>query len=227
MPDMSIRRSDKKLSILREKIRGCRLPSYKQVLFCFLSNFEKLKSEDHIHNQSLKRSCANFVVDKVLHHYRKARIPTQYEHKMTEKIIDFHSTYCSLFKIKPEKRPESQKIKEFHSKLETTMPFWPRDVEKKMAESKKGKTLLKKEAIEEDLVFLKSMKTDRTAQYTTKDNAMAKLEKTRSGRQNKSSNKKQQGSEDTTVVVSQSSDSSEQESEGENTIVQRSHKRIV
>ena len=80
------------------------------------------------------------------------------------------------------------------------MPFWPRDVEKKMAESKKTKTLLEKEVIEEDLVFLKSMKTDQTAQYTTKENAMAKLEKTRSGWQNKS-NKKQQGSEDTTVVV--------------------------
>ena len=64
------------------------------------------------------------------------------------------------------------------------------------------------------------MKTDQSAQYTTKDNAMAKLEKTRSGWQDKSSNKKQQKSEDTTVVVNQSSDSSEQESKGENTIVQ-------
>ena len=89
-----------------------------------------------------------------------------------------------------------------------------------MAESKKSKTLLEKEAIEEDLVFLKSMKTDQTAQYTTKDNVMAKLEKQEVAGKINHQTKSSQGSEDTTVVVNQLSDSSEQESEGENTIVQ-------
>ena len=107
------------------------------------------------------------------------------------------------------------------------MPFWPRDVEKKMAESKKAKHYLKKSYWRRFSVLKKYEDWPNCSKDNHKDNAMAKLEKTRNGRQNKSSNKKQQGSEDTTVVVNQSSDSSEQESEGENIIVQRSHKRIV
>ena len=161
----TLRSSDNKLTVLDEtpgpddlKIRGSRLPSYKQVHFCYLSNLEILKENDESKQQSLERPCAKLVLKEVLYHYTKACIPTQeYEHKMEEKIINFHLEYCSLFQIKPGKRSESQKIKDFQAKLKLTMPFWPRIVEKMMIGNSKNKSQKEKEAIEEDILFLRSM----------------------------------------------------------------------
>ena len=65
LPNMStgtLRSSDNKLTVLREtpgpddvKIRGSRLPRYKQVLLCYLSNLEILKENDESKQQSLER----------------------------------------------------------------------------------------------------------------------------------------------------------------------------
>ena len=51
------------------------------------------------------------------------------------------------------------------------MPFWPRDDEKRK-ENEKGKSEKEVEAIDEDILFLRSMKTNRTAHYATKDKAI-------------------------------------------------------
>ena len=90
---MSTRNADSKLCILPEtpvpesvKICGLRLPTYKQVLFCFLTNLETLRNEDKTKNQKAMRSSANLVVAEVLGHYKKARVPVLYEKKMVEKI---------------------------------------------------------------------------------------------------------------------------------------------
>ena len=48
------------------------------------------------------------------------------------------------------------------------MPFWPRDDEKRK-ENEKGKSKKEVEAINEDILFLRSMKTNRIAHYATKD----------------------------------------------------------
>ena len=104
------------------------------------------------------RSCANLVVAKALAHNKK----------MAEKIIELHSLYRSLFKIISEKRNGHRKIEEFLEKLEQTMAFWPRDDEKRK-ENEKGKSKKEVEAIDEDILFSRSMKTNRIAHYATKD----------------------------------------------------------
>ena len=85
---MSTRNADSKLYILPEtpgpesvKICGSRLPIYKQVLFCFLTNLEKLRNEDKTKNQKAMRSSANLVVAEVLGHYEKACVPVLHEKK--------------------------------------------------------------------------------------------------------------------------------------------------
>ena len=107
---MSTRNSDSSLTILSEtpgpanmNISGSRLPSFKQVLFCFMASLEKLKNEDKLKNEKLMRSCANLVSKEVLNHYQKALIPILHENKIAEKIIKLHSDYKSLYKTKPEK----------------------------------------------------------------------------------------------------------------------------
>ena len=79
---MSTRSADSKLCILLEtpghesvKICGSQLPTYKQVLFCFLINLEKLRNEDKTKNQKAMRYSANLVVAEVLGHYKKASVP--------------------------------------------------------------------------------------------------------------------------------------------------------
>ena len=47
------------------------------------------------------------------------------------------------------------------------MPFWRRDDEKRK-ENEKGKSKKESEAIDEDILFLRSMKTNRTAHYAAK-----------------------------------------------------------
>ena len=96
--------------------------------------------------------------------------------KKKSSSFTWNTLYCSLFKIKPGKRLESQTIKDFQAKLELTMPFWLRNVEKKMIGNNKNKSQNKKEAVEEDILFLKSMKTVRTAQYSTRNTVTERIE---------------------------------------------------
>ena len=59
------------------------------------------------------------------------------------------------------------------------MPFWPRDDEKKK-ENKKGKSKKEVEAIDEDILFLRSIKTNRIAHYAAKDEETLMAAETRS-----------------------------------------------
>ena len=156
--------------------------------FCFLANIATLRIEDKSKNENLIRPCPNLVVEKIIKHYQKSCIPTLHRHKMAEKIVELYSEYNNLYKIKPEKRKEHIKIKQFRGKLDTTMPFYSRKFEKRMEDSKKGKTQMEKEAIQEDMLFLKSMKTDRIAQYASKDKQTAKLQEARRVRKQNAEN---------------------------------------
>ena len=87
---------------------------------------------------------------------------------MAEKIIELHSLYRNLFKIIPEKRNGPCKIEEFYEKLKQTLPFWPRDDEKRK-KNEKRKSKKEVEVINKDILLLRSMKTNRIAHYATKD----------------------------------------------------------
>ena len=91
---MSTCSADNKLCILPEtpglesiNTFGARLPTYKQILFCVLTNLEKLRNEDKTKNKKAMRSCANSVVAEVLAHYKKAqRVLALHEKKLRKKL---------------------------------------------------------------------------------------------------------------------------------------------
>ena len=77
---MSTRNSDKRLLVLPEtpgeehcEITGAKLPTFKQVLFCFMVYFDKAKSEQPP-NPRPKRFASKIVQEKVVYHYQKAGI---------------------------------------------------------------------------------------------------------------------------------------------------------
>ena len=89
--------------------------------------------------------------------------------------------HYSLFKFIPEKRNGHRKVEEFQEKLKQTMPpFWPRDAERRMENEKRGKSEKEVEAINENILFLRSMKTGRIAHYATKDEEFVKAVEARS-----------------------------------------------
>ena len=112
------------------------------------------------------------------------------------------------------------------------MPFLLRDDEKRK-ENEKGKSKKEVEAIDEDNLFLRSMKTNRIAHYATKDEETVIAAKARSLRKrsvDKALLNQITTADTTTWNPYSSSDSSTQESETEEpttSTLQRSHKRVV
>ena len=183
---MSTRSTDPRLGILGETpgcdhlaISGTRLPTYKQVLFSYLANVDKLRREDKSKNEEITWTACKNVVLEVKPHYEKAHVMTVSEKRMTEKVKELNKEYTDLRKVLVKKRTDNPRISKFQDKLGKTMPFWPKAVETLMEESKKGKKDVEKIAIAEDIAFLKSMMTDRLASYTTVDNTTSKLEENR------------------------------------------------
>ena len=134
---------------------------------------------------------AKIVVNKVLPHYYKSRIPVIQNHKMIEKILDLHKEYKNLTRTNPEKRTDNPLVNTFKTKLETTMPFRPRNVIEKMEKSKQKKGSTEVLAIEEDIRFLKSMMKDRIAHYTSVDSNYAEVERKQFKRQQEAQKRKE------------------------------------
>ena len=57
------------------------------------------------------------------------------------------------------------------------MPFWPRHVEEIMEDGKRRKSNVERQAIDEDILFLKSKKTDRIAFTLEKTSSLPKQKK--------------------------------------------------
>ena len=170
---------------------GARLPTYEQILLCLMSNMDQDRKADETKNQRLMRKCANKVVEEALRHYVKCRIQTLAKHKMAEKIEGFYKEFRSLMKMNPERRKGNSKINEFQEKLKRTMPLWPRNLIKKIEDSKRGKAQHEKKAIDEDIHFLQSMMIDRVASYYGKDKKTAELEDKRLKRKIREGKKRQ------------------------------------
>ena len=80
---MATRASDTRLSVLHDtpgtehlQICGVRLPTYNQVLLCYLAHMDKHRREDKSKMMKLSRLSSNCVVAKVVEHYQKAHIIT-------------------------------------------------------------------------------------------------------------------------------------------------------
>ena len=169
---MATRQADTRLDILLETpgpqhlcISGTRLPTYNQVLLCFLAHCEKFQSSTaKVYAPSL-----NAVIEQVSLHYCKANIKILDKASCWTKIKKLHEEYLTLQKLPLGKRANHSKVKAFKVKLQQTMPFWHRKIIEHMEESKKGKSQVEQTAIDEDIVFMKSMMTDRAAQYSVCD----------------------------------------------------------
>ena len=142
---MSTRSCEKRLSILTEtpgfqhlEIHGNRLPTYNQVLLCHMSHLKKSRLEDTTRNVKLSRISANCVVREVLKHYQKAHVITIQKHKIAEKVEALYAEYNNLMKLNPKRRVGNPKVQLFQGKLHKTMPFLPRNIERKMEEMKRG-----------------------------------------------------------------------------------------
>ena len=70
------------------------------------------------------------------------------------------------------------KIIRFRQQLNQTMPFYTRNAEKIMSDSMKGKAQVKKQIMQEELLFLQNMKKERTMIFDKRDTKCAVLEKT-------------------------------------------------
>ena len=187
---MATRSSDSRLQILKETpgkqhlhIPGSRLPTYNQVLLCYIAHREKLRLEDSSKMQPVKKLAIKPTINEISLHYNKANIMMVHERTMTQKILALHEDYWKLMKLNPERRLQNPLVIKFREKLSKTMPFWPGDAIKKMELLKKGKVEVEKIAIDEDIAFLKSMITDRTAQYSNQDKTTTSIIRKRINRE--------------------------------------------
>ena len=131
-----------------KEITGCRLPTVRQVLFCFLAHHSP-------ESKLTVREAAKETVKQVLPLYKRGRTPHLHQVKMEEEVVSLHKEMKTLLKIGHPNRssPGSiKKIGDFKNKLETTMKFWPRNVFQ----------LLKNE---DDRNFFESMLSDRAASF--------------------------------------------------------------
>ena len=136
---MAIRSADKRLSLLQQTpeqehrdISGCKLPTFKQILLCFLAHLDTVKDTLRI-AQAAKRSAARIVREKVIFHYRNAGIDYISKMRKCDKILELHTEYINIRKL-PAARLKSHcyLLKKFNDKLDKTMPFWPKNIILKM-----------------------------------------------------------------------------------------------
>ena len=132
------------------QIAGSRLPTRRQVLRCMMYHLQKGASKNET-----KWDCAKTVLLQVVPFYGKANIPMITERKACEKIVKLVDDNNKLRSI-PVKRRSSpatiSKLEQADIELDQTFSLWPANAEK----------LIKNP---EDLLFLQSMKTDRTATF--------------------------------------------------------------
>ena len=192
---MATRAKDPKLDILLESpgeehlnITGSKLPSYNQVLLCYLAKLNQLRNEDSSKNTKLTWTAGKFVTSKVLIHYEKAHIPTIKENTLTRKIISFHEKeYLKCVKISKNCRSNNSQIESFREKLSKTMPFYPTNVEDLMNDQKRGKNEKERQMIDEDIAFLRNMMSERSFTYSRQDMTCSILEARRNEKAAKAS----------------------------------------
>ena len=170
------------------KLLGSKLPTFKDILMCYLSNVESKKHQ----KKKRKYDAANIVANQVKSFYLKANIPIISERGIIKKILVYHDKdYKSCLKIPINRRESSTKVKTFKKNMNITMPFYPPNVEIIMKKSCIGKTAEEKEKVKEDLLFLENMKTARTMTLGSRDIAFSKIKFRQTKRKNEAATREQ------------------------------------
>ena len=172
MPSSKLRSSDTCFKLIEIspgtehlEITGCRLPTYEQVLLSYMSNMNKIRSENASNKQKLKGVVSNIEAQQVLRHYQKAGIASK-----PLKVIkdDVQKVQIEYEQINKKKNPT--RISEFRQELRKTIPFWKKNTIKHMKSSLSSSIpLADKQMIKTDIEFLQSMMSDRLATYASMD----------------------------------------------------------
>ena len=97
---------DKSVLILTESpglehltIGGCKLPTFKQVLLCFLANRDRFLQETPGQNKDVRRKTAKVVAQEVMGHYLRASIPCISKLNACNKVEDLFKRYLKCCKL--------------------------------------------------------------------------------------------------------------------------------
>jgi len=206
------------------EITGCRLPTNKQVIRCYM--FHKLEgSSQGTKSNRTKRDNAKSVLEKVIPFYLKGNIPMVSAKRGCEKIIELFEKNAKLREIPVDRRSSPKvlaKLNEMEIELQKTFPLWAKDAEQAMKNS-------------EDIKFLHSMKTDRIASFGVFHQALAsqvKRKQTRLLKQTKRQEKAEKEKEvcETTVQLADSDSSQDEDDNSDNFVIpsqRKSHRRAV
>ena len=82
------------------EINGIKLPTYEQVLLCYMATMEKFRNEDGSKNCKLTTIVSQAVFQKVKVHYHKANIPTKAPNKCLQGIMKINNEFKSVNKWK-------------------------------------------------------------------------------------------------------------------------------
>lgn len=145
-----------------EDITGCRLPTNEQVIRCFM--FHRCEgSEPGTASNRTRRDIAKIVLEKIIPFYMKGNIPMISEKRACEKIMELVEKNAKIREIPVERRSSADvlaRLKEVENDLQKTFPLWAVNAEQTMKN-------------QEDIEFLKSMKTDRIASFGVHDQALS------------------------------------------------------
>ena len=153
------------------EIKGARLPTQGQVLLSYMARMDQQNQ-----GKTCQRTVINAIIENVEEHFENANIPLKDKSAMAKDIDNLNKTYQNV-----NKKKNPSRIAEFQNQLKSTMTFWPRGTLEKMkkkAESHLTPTV-EKVSLEEDIKFLESMLSDRSASYSSKDIKHAERANTR------------------------------------------------
>ena len=142
------------ITVLDEKLTGAKLPTNRQVLRCLLYHIE-----DGLGDNLTKTQAANLVLLKVKPFYEKANIPMIQDISACKKmvqILESNAKFRAILKARGDKPNVTKLLEENKKFLSETFQLWTPDAESIMTNA-------------EDIKFLLSMKTYRSASFGSFD----------------------------------------------------------
>ena len=104
------------------EIKGCRLPTHKQVLMCLLANIKQMRLSQ---SSGVKPKVMSDATKEIVDHYSKAGVTIVKRSTMVDKIQKLYKKYDGL-------RKSVSRIDKLPDLLATTMPFWPKNYEESL-----------------------------------------------------------------------------------------------
>ena len=153
------------------EIAGARLPTQEQVLLSYMARMDQQPE-----GKKCQRTVINAIIDNITKLFKMANIPLKDVSVISKDILNLNKTYQNV-----NKKKNPARIAEFQKQLTSTMQFWPRGTLQKMEKKAESHLtpMVEKVSLEEDIKFLKSMMSDRSASCSSKDIKHAERANTR------------------------------------------------